>query len=169
MRIGQLLNIGFGCIVITTAIIHIFNQINWWVYVVLFSIWLVCVLLGSWFIRLNYFFKSLHSKPNHTEQQVAITFDDGPHSKFTQDVLKLLKTHSAKATFFLIGKHIEENPNVVASILKEGHTIGNHTYSHSTTFGFFSKTRVKKWCKDLSCNFKSSFNSFDCRKICIQI
>ena len=93
MRIGQLLNIGFGCIVITTAIIHIFNQINWWVYVVLFSIWLVCVLLGSWFIRLNYFFKSLHSKPNHTEQQVAITFDDGPHSKFTQDVLKLLKTH----------------------------------------------------------------------------
>ena len=144
MRIGQLVNIGFGCIVITTAIIHIFNQINWWVYVVLFSIWLVCVLLGSWFIRLNYFFKSLHSKPNHTEQQVAITFDDGPHSKFTQDVLKLLKTHSAKATFFLIGKHIEENPNIVASILKEGHTIGNHTYSHSTAFGFYSKTRVRK-------------------------
>ena len=47
-----------------------------------------------------------------------------------------------KATFFVIGKQAEKHPDIVRQILKEGHSIGNHTYSHSTSFGFFGARKV---------------------------
>lgn len=61
---------------------------------------------------------------------IAITFDDGP-SQYTPQVLDILKRYHVKATFFLIGKNIERHPDIPARIAADGHTIGNHTYSHS--------------------------------------
>lgn len=68
---------------------------------------------------------------------MAITFDDGPHPEFTPKVLGLLEQYGAKATFFCIGKSIEAHPELFKEILVQGHTIGNHTYSHDHRFGFF--------------------------------
>ncbi len=48
----------------------------------------------------------------------------------------ILKRYNFKATFFLIGYKIEAHPNLVEAIINQGHTIGNHTYSHSNKFGF---------------------------------
>lgn len=62
---------------------------------------------------------------------VFLTFDDGPHKQITPWVLDLLRKYDAKATFFCIGKNAEQNPDLVARILSEGHSIGNHTYSHT--------------------------------------
>jgi len=59
-----------------------------------------------------------------------LTFDDGPIPEVTPWVLEQLKKHQAKATFFCIGKNIEENPAVFDRIYMEGHTIGNHTQNH---------------------------------------
>jgi peptidoglycan-N-acetylglucosamine deacetylase len=59
-----------------------------------------------------------------------LTFDDGPTPKITEHTLDLLARHRAKATFFLIGKNAEQHPPLVRRILQEGHTIGNHTWSH---------------------------------------
>lgn len=64
----------------------------------------------------------------------SITFDDGPNPKYTPMVLDILKEKQVKATFFLIGKHVEKYPAVARRILLEGHEIGNHTYSHKELF-----------------------------------
>jgi len=56
--------------------------------------------------------------------------------------LELLKKHQAKATFFCIGRNLETYPELTKTILEQGHTIGNHTYSHSPAFGFFSTKKV---------------------------
>ena len=61
---------------------------------------------------------------------IAITFDDGPSSRYTDRLLDGLKERNVKASFFLIGENAEENPVLVERIYKEGHLIGNHTYSH---------------------------------------
>ncbi|MCK4777242.1 MAG: polysaccharide deacetylase family protein [Actinomycetia bacterium] len=61
---------------------------------------------------------------------VALTFDDGPHPVYTEKILKTLKEKNIKATFFVIGKHVKKYKDVALKIAKEGHEIGNHTYSH---------------------------------------
>lgn len=67
---------------------------------------------------------------SRTEKTIYLTFDDGPIPEITPWVLNELKKYHAKATFFCIGKNIEENPNIFREIIQEGHTVGNHTYSH---------------------------------------
>ncbi|HYR57482.1 MAG TPA: glycosyltransferase, partial [Chthoniobacteraceae bacterium] len=62
---------------------------------------------------------------------VAITFDDGPDPRWTPRVLDVLRSRGVKAAFFLVGRNCEANPGLVARILREGHEIGNHTFSHS--------------------------------------
>ncbi len=61
---------------------------------------------------------------------VALTFDDGPHPKYTAEILDILKEHGAKATFFVIGQNAEKYPELVKREHNEGHEIGNHTFSH---------------------------------------
>tara|TARA_R110002049_G_scaffold115293_3_gene267184 strand:- start:118 stop:894 length:777 start_codon:yes stop_codon:yes gene_type:complete len=110
--------------------------------IVVAIIWLLVTVAGSFFIRWNYHFKSLHSNKAIKENRIAITFDDGPHPEFTPRILELLKTYNAKATFFCIGKYIEAYPKVFNDIIKQGHTVGNHTYSHSNNLGFFKTEKV---------------------------
>lgn len=62
--------------------------------------------------------------------KVALTFDDGPHAVYTPQLLDGLKERNVKASFFLIGKLVEENPDIVKRMQEEGHLIGNHTYDH---------------------------------------
>ncbi len=63
-------------------------------------------------------------------KKIAITFDDGPHPYYTEQLLDGLKERDAKATFFLTGEHAEQYPELVKRMYEEGHLIGNHTYSH---------------------------------------
>ena len=63
-------------------------------------------------------------------KKVAITFDDGPNSLYTEKLLDGLKERNVKATFFLIGKEVKEYPDIVKRMYEEGHLIGNHTYEH---------------------------------------
>lgn len=63
-------------------------------------------------------------------RKIALTFDDGPHPYYTEQLLDGLKERNVKATFFVLGKHAEEYPELVERMSKEGHLIGNHTYSH---------------------------------------
>jgi len=61
---------------------------------------------------------------------VVLTFDDGPDSEWTPQILDILKQRGVKATFFMIGANMENHPRIVRRILREGHMIGVHTYSH---------------------------------------
>lgn len=62
--------------------------------------------------------------------KIAITFDDGPHPYYTEQLLDGLKEREVPATFFVTGKQAEAYPELVKRMQDEGHLIGNHTYSH---------------------------------------
>ncbi|WP_051318473.1 polysaccharide deacetylase family protein [Cohnella thermotolerans] len=64
------------------------------------------------------------------EPLIALTFDDGPDEKTTEQILDLLAQYNAKATFFVVGKRAELYPEVVRREAEEGHEIANHTYTH---------------------------------------
>src|SRR6266571_5042571 len=61
---------------------------------------------------------------------IAMTFDDGPSATLTSKLLDLLATHHIKATFFVIGENVAEHPEIVERAAREGHEIGNHSWSH---------------------------------------
>ncbi len=65
-----------------------------------------------------------------TGKRVALTFDDGPCSPYTEEILDVLREHGVKATFFVCGKEVEQHPEIARRMQDEGHTIGNHTWSH---------------------------------------
>lgn len=64
------------------------------------------------------------------EKLIALTFDDGPHFRYTEMILDILKEYEVKATFFVIGQNAERFPEIVLRCNSEGHEIGNHTYGH---------------------------------------
>jgi len=67
---------------------------------------------------------------NRNLKEIAITFDDGPHPKYTPVILDILRRNKVKATFFLVGMLAEKYPNLVKAEMKAGHSVGNHTYHH---------------------------------------
>jgi peptidoglycan/xylan/chitin deacetylase (PgdA/CDA1 family) len=67
-------------------------------------------------------------------KQLAITFDDGPNPEITPRLLDLLDQYEAKATFFLIGRFVQECPALAEGIAERGHLIGNHTQTHPNLF-----------------------------------
>jgi peptidoglycan/xylan/chitin deacetylase (PgdA/CDA1 family) len=64
------------------------------------------------------------------ERTVALSFDDGPHARFTPAILDLLERHNLPATFFLIGRYVLKYPLLAQRIARGQHEIGNHTFSH---------------------------------------
>ena len=75
-------------------------------------------------------YKDLLWHVDTTRKELFLTFDDGPIPEVTPWVLQVLRSYNAKATFFCIGKNIEENQWIYNMIKKDGHSIGNHTYDH---------------------------------------
>ena len=71
--------------------------------------------------------------PKENDKVIYLTFDDGPSSNITPEILDILKNNNVKATFFVLGHQAEKNPDVLKRIAAEGHSIGNHSYSHDTT------------------------------------
>lgn len=79
---------------------------------------------------LRSFYPSLVWEMPRDEKKIFLTFDDGPHPIITPKVIDLLRRYDAKATFFCIGRNVEANKDIFNMILKEGHSVGNHTYNH---------------------------------------
>lgn len=122
--------------------LHFYTGISWlWAVLPLF-LFGGMVGYGSANIDSQFFMKTL-CNGDKSKKQIALTFDDGPHPEFTPMILETLKKHGVKATFFLIGKNIPENPRVVKNIESDGHLIGNHSFSHVNSFAFKSVKIVK--------------------------
>ena len=66
--------------------------------------------------------------------RIALTFDDGPCSSYTGQILDILRCHNVKVTFFVCGQNVERCPEILRRVQAEGHTIGNHGYSHPFPF-----------------------------------
>jgi peptidoglycan/xylan/chitin deacetylase (PgdA/CDA1 family) len=76
-------------------------------------------------LRVN---KLMHGDP--AKKEIALTFDDGPHSYYTRKILDILKSNRVKATFFLVGEKVLEHPELARAEVAEGHVPGNHTFHH---------------------------------------
>jgi len=68
---------------------------------------------------------------NTSRKVVALTFDDGPHKKYTDEILMILKLYEIRGTFFLVGQNVAEYPCIVKALYANGHVVGNHSYSHN--------------------------------------
>lgn len=84
-------------------------------------------------------------KLNPADPTVYLTFDDGPNPRATPFVLAELKKYGAKATFFCLGKNVDEHPDIYRAILEDGHAVGNHTQHHLNG----AKTRTDVYADDV--------------------
>ena len=72
--------------------------------------------------------------PKEDDKVMYLTFDDGPSSSVTPQILDILKNNNVKATFFVLGSNVEKHPELVKRMAREGHAIANHTYSHDMKY-----------------------------------
>lgn len=89
-----------------------------------FLFWYACVVPSSRVLG-----PALVERPD-LGKKVVLTFDDGPSASSTAKILDILRDHKVPATFFVCGKNVERLPAIVRRAMAEGHTLGNHTYSH---------------------------------------
>jgi peptidoglycan/xylan/chitin deacetylase (PgdA/CDA1 family) len=75
---------------------------------------------------------------------VALTFDDGPHPRWTQEILDILGEKRVQATFFVVGQHVDRYPEVLRRILDEGHEVGSHTYFHTNLLNAGEATTLRE-------------------------
>lgn len=73
---------------------------------------------------------SCYSSGDPSGGRLALTFDDGPHPRWTPQLLEILDRHQVKATFFMIGRHAARESLVARAVAEQGHAIGNHTFTH---------------------------------------
>lgn len=78
---------------------------------------------GQWYGR-------AFSRGPRGSKQLAFTYDDGPNDPHTLRLLEVLAKHSVQATFFMIGRYVQQRPDIVRDVVKAGHIVGNHTFSH---------------------------------------
>lgn len=63
-------------------------------------------------------------------KQIALTYDDGPNDSHTLKLLEVLAKHNVRATFFMIGRYVQQRPDIAQTVAQAGHVIGNHTFTH---------------------------------------
>lgn len=83
------------------------------------------------------------------DRRIALTFDDGPHPRYTKEILDILEEFGVEATFFVVGVNAETYPELIRRALEEGHEIGNHSYNHY----HISELSAEAFARDLNaCN-----------------
>ena len=81
---------------------------------------------------------------DETQKKIYLTFDAGYENGCTEPILEALAKHNVKAAFFVVGNYIEQNPDLVRRMLREGHIVGNHTYHHPDMSAISDKASFQK-------------------------
>lgn len=79
----------------------------------------------------------------NVDNQIYLTFDDGPIPEITEWVLDILNKYEVKATFFCIGDNIEKHPEVFQKVIQNEHSIGNHTFNHLKGWNFSTEEYIE--------------------------
>ena len=80
-------------------------------------------------------------------KQIALTYDDGPNDPHTLKLLDVLAKHGVRATFFMIGRYVQQRPDIARAVARAGHVIGNHTFTHPLLI-FQSATETRAQLSD---------------------
>ena len=134
-------NIFFICMLALLIGLHVKYGIPVYLYPLLFVVYSLIVFYGCYYIGSNFFIKVVCSADTD-KKEIAISFDDGPATNFTPQILQLLKEENIKAAFFCIGNRIPGNEKIVKQLQEDGHIIGNHSYSHHFWFDMFSSKKM---------------------------
>lgn len=103
------------------------------------------------------------SREARPSKRLALTYDDGPNDPYTGHLLDVLARHDVKATFFMMGKYVEERPKIAQQVFAAGHALGNHSYSHPNLIFVGEKelrsqiTRTQKALEDAGCGTPKLF------------
>jgi len=112
-------------------------------YATLFFACFIIPVLLSFFPCTEFHHKPVICKVDTNEKEVVLTFDDGPDPENTPVILDILDRFGIKSTFFLIGKKIKGNEDLVRKIVEKGHKIGNHSYEHSILWDFNFSGKIR--------------------------
>lgn len=93
------------------------------------------------------------------DRRIALTFDDGPHPTRTDEILDILAEYHVRATFFLVGENAEWFPEIVAREAREGHELGNHSYSHAD----LSRADYGTICREIDAGERAIWENFEYR------
>jgi peptidoglycan/xylan/chitin deacetylase (PgdA/CDA1 family) len=99
-----------------------------WAVAAVWAVYIPIFVGGMGFIGWNFFARAVCRVDG--AKAVALTFDDGPDSNSTPQLLDLLRRENIKATFFCVGQRVEQHPQIAARIAAEGHLLANHSYHH---------------------------------------
>jgi peptidoglycan/xylan/chitin deacetylase (PgdA/CDA1 family) len=138
-------NIFFAALLALIIVLNVFFNISPFVYIVLLLVYSFILFYGSYFIHSNFYIKVICSAKT-VKKEIAISFDDGPATAYTPEILQVLGENNVKAAFFCIGSRIAGNEKLFLQLHEEGHIIGNHSYSHDFWFDLFP---YKKMLADL--------------------
>lgn len=89
----------------------------------------------------------IYRKSGVEKKQIALTFDDGPHPRYTPMILDILKEYDVHATFFMVGENVKYYHEVAEAVEAAGHEIGNHTYSHARLDQMSREDIVRQICE----------------------
>lgn len=131
----------FLLLVLGTAVLQRFWPVSWMIFLVLGAVWSGLLVYGCMTISSG-FFLPVYCKGEPSVKQMALTFDDGPDAALTPLILQILAEEKCKAAFFCIGKNIRGKEDLLRKIDREGHLLGNHSYSHNFWFDLYSSGKM---------------------------
>jgi len=136
-------NIFFIVLLAILAGIHIKYGLPVYIYPLLFVLYSLVVFWGCYNVGSNFFIKIVCSADTD-KNEIAISFDDGPATNYTKEILAILNAEKVKATFFCIGKRIAGNEHILKQVQEDGHIIGNHSFSHHFWFDMYSAKKMQQ-------------------------
>ena len=104
---------------------------------------------------------------NPEEKSIYLTFDAGYDNGYTEHILNVLKKHNIKAAFFVVGNLVRDKPELVKRMAKEGHIVGNHTFTHPDMSAISDKEAFKAELEKLERAYKEAVGS-DMKKLNIK-
>jgi peptidoglycan/xylan/chitin deacetylase (PgdA/CDA1 family) len=113
-----------------------------WAVAAVWAVYIPIFVGGMGFIGWN-FFEPAICRGTTQRKAVALTFDDGPDPNSTPQLLELLKRENIPATFFCIGRRVDENPQLASRIAAEGHLLANHSYHHPWYISMLRENRLE--------------------------
>jgi peptidoglycan/xylan/chitin deacetylase (PgdA/CDA1 family) len=136
-------NIAFVIILLTFITLDWQYGVSIWYYIALTVLTISLHTYGSIVLSAG-FFVPAKCKSNSTNNQIAITFDDGPLPHLTSSILEILKQHNVSATFFCIGNRVERHPEILKEVYAHGHAVGNHTFFHGKYFDLLPARKMSE-------------------------
>lgn len=134
------LAIGIGCLALLILVLFFRESAYFSILIAaVITLFLVILSFGILFLRFEYFYPAVYQ---NTQNEVILTFDDGPDPTYTNRVLDILQQYNIKALFFLIGDKAQAHPEIVHRMISEGHQIGNHTQTHPIFFALYSRKKI---------------------------